>query len=825
MPDANNQKKHIVFSGRTTPERYTFPGIVVTQFTIQERTPSEHGKQLKDKLTAIQQQISQDEDAVLPQGLIREDVIYIDFLSDVNIKLAFDSFEDGRSGNYHLLSCFEEENHYRALVAVSAKGLTKLITMVEEYSSKLTKSNNPKNQKLVSNISDIRRASLKSFWNEPFLPFPNEDEQIWWEVWLRKEINSNDDVEEQKVVTQLAAIGASVGSRRLVLPEHIIKLVKATPLQLSSSLLLLDNLSELRKAKETAEFFTDLRNSEQAQWVADVIARTQTSDAADQITVCVLDTGVNNSHPLLLPFLPNANMDSVNPAWGNLDSHPHGHGTQMAGLALYGDLVPLLNSQGVIQIFHTLESIKLFNPAVQHDPEVYGAVTNECVSRAVVLNPNKRRIFCLAITSKDNRDQGRPSSWSSAVDKIVFGSDGTSTDKKLLLVSVGNVEHDNPSEYPAKNKTEHVHDPAQSFNTIGVGGVTDKDMIDAVQYPNSSALAIRGGLAPSSSTSCISQKQWPIKPDIVMEAGNYGVQNNSLIYPASLQLLTTNKNFITSQFIDFRDTSAATALASNLVAQIYQQYPSLWPETIRGVIIHSAHWTQQMLGATPLRNRPSTQKRDLLRTYGYGVPDLQRAVNSLSNSVTMIAERTIKPYFKEEGRIKTHHLHLFDLPWPSEVLEGLNGAQVRMTITLSYFIEPNPGNRYFTSKFLYQSHGLRFKVKRPLESLDEFRARVNGEAQSEEDDAVPIAQGDNWQLGERVRNVGSIHKDIWEGTGAELAQMASIAVYPVNGWWKLRTKLKRYENEVRYSLIVNIETAAAGVDLYTPIENLVSIQV
>jgi|SRR5690349_13392571 hypothetical protein len=52
--------------------------------------------------------------------------------------------------------------------------------------------------------------------------------------------------------------------------------------------------------------------------------------------------------------------------------------------------------------------------------------------------PEKKRVYCLAVTSEDNRDQGRPSSWSS-VDKIIFGATGISADKKLLLVSVGNV--------------------------------------------------------------------------------------------------------------------------------------------------------------------------------------------------------------------------------------------------------------------------------------------------------------------------------------------------------------------------------------------------
>src|SRR5690606_26998634 len=160
---------------------------------------------------------------------------------------------------------------------------------------------------------------------------------------------------------------------------------------------------------------------------------------------------VNNWHPLLSQFLPNTNMDSYNAAWGNLDGHPHGHGTQMAGLAVYGDLTEVMASPDSIRIAHRLESIKMINPSAPHQPDLYGQVMLECVNRAIVLGADRKRVFCMAVTAEDNRDRGKPSSWSSSVDKIAFGDTGISDDKNLILVSVGNVFHDNYLEYPNKN--------------------------------------------------------------------------------------------------------------------------------------------------------------------------------------------------------------------------------------------------------------------------------------------------------------------------------------------------------------------------------------
>jgi hypothetical protein len=110
---------------------------------------------------------------------------------------------------------------------------------------------------------------------------------------------------------------------------------------------------------------------------------------------------------------------------------------------------------------------------------------------------------------------------------------------------------------------------------------------------------------------------------------------------------------------------------------------------------------------------------------------------------------------------------------------------VRLRVTLSYFIEPNPGRRGWKKRHRYASHGLRFAVKSATESLDEFRKRVNQQALDEDEDR-PRAGGDvsDWFLGEQIRNKGSLHSDIWVGSAADLAERGVVGIYPVSGWWK-----------------------------------------
>jgi hypothetical protein len=52
-----------------------------------------------------------------------------------------------------------------------------------------------------------------------------------------------------------------------------------------------------------------------------------------------------------------------------------------------------------------------------------------------------------------------------------------------------------------------------------------------------------------------------------------------------------------------------------------------------------------------------------------------------------------------------------------------------------------------------------------------------------------------------------------------------IAVFPISGWWKTRKKLARYNNTVHYSLIISIETPDVGVDIYSPVKQLIDVKV
>jgi hypothetical protein len=250
-----------------------------------------------------------------------------------------------------------------------------------------------------------------------------------------------------------------------------------------------------------------------------------------------------------------------------------------------------------------------------------------------------------------------------------------------------------------------------------------------------------------------------------------------------------------------------------MAAQISAEYPEYWPETIRALIVHSAEWTRAMQAHLSGASGKRARQR-LIRRYGFGVPSLLRSLRSADDALTLVVQSQIAPFSKG----KMHEMHLHALPWPVDVLAGLGNAAVRLRVTLSYFVEPNPGRRGWRKRHRYPSHGLRFEVRRPTETTDEFRKRLNQRA-LDEDEEKPDAGGDSsdWYLGEQARNKGSLHSDMWVGTAADLAERGVIGVYPVGGWWKEQPKRDRSADGARYALVVSIETEATDVDLWTPI--------
>ena len=818
--------RHFILKGVTETEAYSAPRLWMGLPKVHERDRKQHGGELQRQIGELREKADSSRKIQQDAGIEEDLGLQVEFESFPDIKLAFESLGRERS-RIELLNVRHEENRTLVTVFVPDGKLEIFENLIKAYLDESRDTNTgPKNHRLLNAISAIRAASLKALWTDAKEEFPDtEEESLWWEVWLpvRRDRQAVVNVFRQRAKGQ----GMEVARGELNFPERTVLLVQASVNQMQHSIVTLSSIAELRRAKETAEFFDSLPPDEQTEWLDDLLDRTRFVDETGQTPyVCLLDTGVNRGHRLLAPALASDDLHTVELGWGTDDND--GHGTKMAGLALAGNLTQLLTGNKPVEINHRLESVKLLpqDGATGTNPRHHGNLTMEAVARPEITAPARRRVFGMAVTARDNRDRGQPSAWSAAIDSLAVDVNGYGANPRLLVVAAGNVDNNAWAEYPQSNDTDGIHDPAQAWNAITVGAYTNLVRITESDANSYIPVAPEGGLSPFSTTSLIWEPQhWPLKPDVVLEGGNLAKDSLGAVPMPSLSLLTTHHQPADQSFTTANATSAATALTTRLAAQVLAVYPELWPETVRALIVHSAEWTTAMkrllLSKT---NNPS--KRDylnLLRRYGFGVPDLGRALWSVENSLTMVVEESLHPFKRDMGNQPTlRDMHLHNLPWPRDVLENLGETPVEMRITLSYFIEPNPSRRGVSSRYRYESHGLRFDVKRSLESTDEFRKRINLAARDEEEGTPDNSNDPLWLIGKQRRHRGSLHSDIWRGTAADLASRGAIAVYPTAGWWKTRPTLERYDQIARYALVVSIKAPEVDVDLYTEVANLIA---
>lgn len=824
---APDKRRHLVLHDTSKSQKFTahVPGGG-EKMSVPDLPRQEHGLALQAQLQALKPVAKASAEAQQHYGLESGLGLQIQFVGQPDVELAFESLGDARK-KIELLSVYKEDSITYANIFVPDGKLAHFENYVVEYlKKKKDRNNKPLDHKaLLNTIASIRAAELRALWTDDLELLPrDEGESFWWEVWLPVRSQRQTVVDDFRKLAELA--GCTISGQQANFPERTVVLMYGSQQQFARSAMMLNCVAELRRAKETAEFFDGMGVGDQQEWLEALLAYAQfPAEGRDVPHVCLLDSGVNRGHPMLSPLLAEADMHTVEPAWGTDDIADHGSG--LAGLASYGDLMEVLPSTHPVALEHRLESVKLTpgEGGNEGDAKHHAYLFAEAVSRPEIAAPQRRRVFTSAVSASDYRDRGRPSSWSAMVDRLAADSDSAGAFPRLIVLSAGNTcEHAAWIEYPASLSTNLIHDPGQAWNAVTVGAYTDKIETEMVGV---SAIAPEGGLSPFTTTSRTWDGAWPLKPDIVLEGGNVGKDVFGASGMPSLNLLTTHHRPHDRLFTTTNATSAASALCARMAAQLMAAYPSLRPETLRALIVHSAEWTPAMREMfLPKGKKPSKQDYvNLIRHCGWGVPDLDRALWSAGNSLTLVVEDVVHPYAKEKGRgVVTRHMNLHALPWPREELEALQDAKVQMRVTLSYFIEPNPSARGTSSKFHYASHRLRFDVQRPLDSsTEDFVARVNAAAKRD-DEGDPVDPRDpDWHLGDRQRHRGSLHQDVWEGTAADLASRGYIAVYPSNGWWRTRPALERYDLPARYSLIVSLRTEQVEVDLYTAIAQKIAV--
>ncbi|WP_375475654.1 S8 family peptidase [uncultured Nostoc sp.] len=525
--------------------------------------------------------------------------------------------------------------------------------------------------------------------------------------------------------------------------------------------------------------------------------------------VCIIDSGIQERHPLL-----KAAIDSVNSiSWvtGEINKTADyvngGHGTSVAGAVLYPRTIPRTEGKNCIfwiQNARVLdEKCKL--PKQLFPPNLLDEIVGIYQTQAGT------RLFNHSINASVPCRTRYMSAWASAIDNLTWQND------ILFIVSAGNLPLDGKIGFTRLSVKEHlaanriypdylldsscrIADPAQSFQALTVGSIA------SISYNLPPYSSISQSDKPSA-FSCSGLGIWKtIKPEVVEYGGDLVKDEATppnITFPKDVcpELVRSTLNGGPAIGADKVGTSFAVPKVSHIAARLAAELPNESCLLYRALIVQSARWPEWIVGY-------GGDKLHILRQIGYGLPDVDRALGNAPNRITLMTTG--------ERRIVAKQAHIYQVKLPEKLRSQGEAFKILLEVTLSYKAQPRRTRR---NRRKYLSTWLDWECSKKGEDPELFKARVLEEFVAPED----VEKGEGlfkWMLGKQnhhgiikgvSRSAGTLQKDWAVVNSFELTEAFSIAVVGHEGW------NNDPEASVPYSLVISFEAIQTDVSIYTSI--------
>lgn len=461
----------------------------------------------------------------------------------------------------------------------------------------------------------------------------------------------------------------------------------------------------------------------------------------DAPAITVLDTGVATNHPLLAPAMGDAQtfIPNLEP------TDDHGHGTAVAGLALYGDVAACMATGSFVP------RLRLFSGRItdRNNENNSGFLENHITEAVKYFTEHYGcRIFNLSVGDRRKPFTG------GHVRGLAVTVDTLSRDHNVLfVVSAGNYEGMGPepppkwrAEYPRyllDRDSAHIIDPAPALNALTVGSLVRYEQSRMAQrHPQDPAYQPAARFdQPSPFSRSGPGPGGAVKPEVVAYGGNYAVDlrdaTEARLTDTLLGEPAPSHDFATSGRLlrGFVGTSFAAPHVAYLAARLASEYPAASNNVLRALIV--AHAAVPEAASTTV-----TGGDELRRLVGYGRPQEDRCMFSRESCVSLIAE----------AKLGEDQHHFFELPLPEDFL--VSGKRHR-TITVA--LAHTPFVR--TTRFDYRGSRMKFRLVAE-KSLDAV-ARVFKKT-SKDDREDMIQEFRKPSLGANVRDKGTVQAAAYE---------------------------------------------------------------
>ncbi|WJM84753.1 S8 family serine peptidase [Dickeya chrysanthemi] len=525
--------------------------------------------------------------------------------------------------------------------------------------------------------------------------------------------------------------------------------------------------------------------------------------------ICILDSGMNTAHPLLRTAI----AESASFVAGEDEFDNCGHGTAVAGIALYGD-VENCNASNFWQPSLWLYNGKVLNNQCNFDTETIEVTLTKAVEYFVELDC---RIFNISLGNTNAPYDGKH------IRGIAYVLDMLARRYDILfVVSAGNFNgNGDPAvpqnswrdEYPdyLLNESSVIIDPAPALNVLTIGSLARHNAtFDAQRRPDEiSHLSPAGEHQPSPFTRHGPSIKGAFKPEIVAHGGNFASpmrrENEQWKpYARGLGVLSCHHQFQgNTLFSEQSGTSFAAPYITHLAGRLLNEYPGISARMLRAMLVNHASLTTPMKStfseqdAARYRGAAATRNRDIIRdVVGYGQIDEENLYRSSDEVVVMSCE--------EEISNNAHQF--FELPLPASYLRSQRAVR-ELRVTLAH----TPAVR--TTRLDYCATQIRFRLVRGS-SLEEVQRYFNHDTQNETEPRNDDASN-NREITAQQRDRGAVQSSVWTFKQRN----------PTEKWFIVVTRQDRewgapLSNELEsYALVVTVtDRDNAEAQLYTQIQ-------
>ncbi|MBO6271856.1 S8 family serine peptidase, partial [bacterium] len=350
-----------------------------------------------------------------------------------------------------------------------------------------------------------------------------------------------------------------------------------------------------------------------------------------------------------------------------------------------------------------------------------------------------------------------------------------------------------------------IANPAQSFFALTVGSVSG-------EVYNNKELGISSIEKNFNSISSFSRSGWglwgSVKPEVVEIGGGLAIdESNNVrsIEETSIDLIRKSPEG-PSHAKDEVGTSYSTPIVSNLAAMIQKEFPKCSPLLYKTLIVHSAQWPD-FINPDNLDNE---QMLNVIRSYGYGIPNKNKALQNNPYKITFITNGSMK--------LNSQDARIHYIPIPESIRSPEYSKDIKITVTLCYTSKPRRTRLY---KRGYLSTWLDWISIKKDELPEDFEDRIfDRDKNDNKNFKWMIDNNPQWgQIKGLKRSDSATQKDWTYLKSYELEKYFAIAVRSHKGW----------DNDpysvANYSLAVTIEAINNDIPIYSEISNAVKLDI